>query len=338
MSMSESGERRKIMDEAAIWLMRMEHDASPQTHAEFDRWIRQGALHAREYLLAKATWTNLHGLDSSLRLNGPDGSEPVIPFPEQKTISFPDSTTRNRRTRRLATVAASVVLVAGAALAAAFWPLGSQSYTTATGTQESIQLADGSVIHLNTGSRARVEFTDRVRKVRLIEGEALFSVAHDANRPFVVVTDNARVRAVGTQFNVYRHGAAATRVAVVEGIVQVISPDSDVRLVAGEEVRVERGDIVKPPVSNVQRAVAWRARRLMFDDVDGARVEDIAREFNRYNRVQIHVEGDMIRARRMGGTFDADDPAPFIGFLSKDPDIIIEESSSRISIRPRASH
>src|SRR6202022_1799289 len=61
----------------------------------------------------------------------------------------------------------------------------------------------------------------------LTEGEALFEVEHDQKRPFIVLTPSARVRAVGTRFNVYEHpegaptGGNATTVSVLDGVVQI---------------------------------------------------------------------------------------------------------------------
>jgi len=44
----------------------------------------------------------------------------------------------------------------------------------------------------------RLNFSATVRRIRLERGEALFSVEHEANRPFLVLASAAIVRAVGT--------------------------------------------------------------------------------------------------------------------------------------------
>jgi transmembrane sensor len=96
-------------------------------------------------------------------------------------------------------------------------------YATAIGEQCSIALADGSTIELGARSRVRVHFTDKERDVEFLAGEALFGVAKDPARPFVVTTNNARVRAVGTQFDVHKR-TSGTTVTVLEGHVVVYSP------------------------------------------------------------------------------------------------------------------
>jgi transmembrane sensor len=74
--------------------------------------------------------------------------------------------------------------------------------------------------YLNAHSVVRATFTQHTRDLRLLEGEALFQVAHDGERPFRVRTLDATVRAVGTRFNV---DARQTRtvVSVLEGKVEV---------------------------------------------------------------------------------------------------------------------
>jgi transmembrane sensor len=230
-----------------------------------------------------------------------------------------------------------------AAVVAGWWLVttlapSAEVYATRVGDQKSIALSDGSVLDLNTESRARVQFSAGGRDVLLLEGEALFTVAHDANRPFRVHSGDVVVQAIGTRFNVYRTGET-TKVAVVEGVVQLSAGSGSgeesrggARLAAGEEAQVAHGRIVKTPTPDIHRAVAWKARQLVFQ---GDRVEDVVREFNRYSARPIRVEGETIRARRMSGVFDANDPSPLIQFLSRNPDVEVVRSEKEVLIRPR---
>jgi transmembrane sensor len=97
---------------------------------------------------------------------------------------------------------------------------------TETGEQRFVSLVDGSTLELNSRSRVRIRFSDRERDVDLIEGQALFHVAKDVARPFIVKSGTTLVRAVGTQFDVYRK-VSGTTVTVVEGRVAVLSPMLD---------------------------------------------------------------------------------------------------------------
>jgi transmembrane sensor len=75
-------------------------------------------------------------------------------------------------------------------------------------------------VELNARSRIRVALHAHERDVELIEGQALFRVAKDHARPFIVHSGNTNVLAVGTQFDVYKHHGETT-VTVVEGRVAV---------------------------------------------------------------------------------------------------------------------
>lgn len=118
----------------------------------------------------------------------------------------------------LAAVAASMLL---AVVTGTWFFTQRNTYTTGIGEQRSIVLSDGSTIQLNTGSRVRVRYSDAERDVDLLEGQALFRVAKNHDRPFVVDTNGARVRAVGTEFDVYRK-YGGTVVTVIEGKVAVL--------------------------------------------------------------------------------------------------------------------
>jgi len=97
------------------------------------------------------------------------------------------------------------------------------TFVTETGEQRFMKLSDGSTVELNSQSRVRIRFSGHDRNVDLIAGQALFHVSKDATRPFIVHSGSIQVRAVGTEFDVYRTDSG-TVVTVVEGRVAVLSP------------------------------------------------------------------------------------------------------------------
>jgi ferric-dicitrate binding protein FerR (iron transport regulator) len=110
----------------------------------------------------------------------------------------------------------------GASLLGLGWSMlapAGEYYASAVGEVRRIPLEDGSTLVLNTDSRARVHFGRELREVRLLQGEALFEVAHDARRPFVVQSAAWQVRAVGTVFGVRLRGTEVD-VTVSEGVVE----------------------------------------------------------------------------------------------------------------------
>lgn len=328
----------KIAEEAAIWVQRLREQDTPELQAAFSEWARQGTRHVEEFLFAQAIWKEFDRVDPSAagKFPTPHLDDSIVAFPQQAPVEVRISHGRRSAWRIAAGIAAAVV----AAFAwTQFAPFDRQrAYVTEVGEQKTLKLADGSLIRLNAVSRAVIDFDDNQRLVRLTEGEALFTVAHDTSRPFIVITDTARVRAVGTQFNVYRNDANGTRVAVIEGVVQVSTGNttatpSPLQLKAGDEAEVEHGRIQKAAKPDIERAVSWTHRKLMFP---GNELRDIVAQFNRYNDKPIRIETPELGSRRMSGVFDADDPAPLLNHLASDPHVEVIRGNDTIVIRRKA--
>jgi transmembrane sensor len=268
--------------------------------------------------------------------------------------------------RWVAGLAATVLVSVGSVL----WFTGPGSwttYSTKVGEQRALELADGSIVHLNTDSKIAVHLSGQSRTLRLVRGEALFSVKHDATRPFLVHSDNAVIQAIGTSFDVYRR-PRGTRVSVIEGLVQISSgadpvPEFPVQrspqngapaanqatlpsaaasgksrvsraqlLAAGEAAEVSvKGEVSHRETVDAIKAVAWRQRRLVFENDT---LNDIAAEFNRYNASpKIRVVGDGPANERFTATFDADAPEAVMEALADDPMLLIERIGNEIVIQ-----
>lgn len=249
----------QIYEEACTWFVESRAgDLDDTGRREFDRWLRKSPEHVSAYLEIAAIWHESPSHDPKgqwtadtlieLALKSDDdnvialvpGAAPLSASPvsaqDLKSISAPaqgvapvertralasSTGTREwlRRWRRLA-IAASILVILGGTLT--MLELSAPVYTTALGEQRSIQFEDGSTVELNSRSKIRVRYSKQERDVELIEGQALFHVAHDVSRPFIVAVGATRVRAVGTQFDVYKK-SNGTVVTVVEGRVAVYS-------------------------------------------------------------------------------------------------------------------
>lgn len=287
------------------------------------------------------------------------GGEPA--FPRE-----PEPVRRKARHPAVWLAAASLSI----AVAAGLWFLFSSEkavYSTEVGEQAKFSLADGSVVTLNARSVLAVEYTQSQRAVRMVAGEVLFDVAKDPDRPFRVMTDRAMIRAVGTSFNVRVRGGA-TRVTVVEGSVEVrlqdaarphgaqtleppdaVAPPGEeaspstglparnrsVRVEAGQQVRLEKETPEVVVVeANIEKATAWRQRRLVFD---AWQLSEVAAEFNLYSDRRIVIEDRELASRPVSGAFDADDPESFVLFLSAADLAVVERLEDGVMVlrRPR---
>lgn len=215
---------RLILDEASEWFVDFRvGDVDSSGRERFDEWLRRSPEHIRAYMEIAKTYVALPALEIAGKLDVDaliafvHSGENVVPFGNTSNVR-PYGRTPRLRPRFLAAVASAMVLtVAGAAWwKAERYPL----YTTDIGERRSITLADGSTVDMNVRSKLRIEFTKAERLVELLAGQALFQVAKDKNRPFIVRSGDATVRAVGTQFDVYRK-VSGTTVTVLEGRVAV---------------------------------------------------------------------------------------------------------------------
>lgn len=365
-------ELMKVAEQAAAWLIELE-EGGPRERAACAAWLEESPLHLEMFLRASAVdrMTELMAPESvealAQRHLADEGAVIALPLCRDSLIrvedSVPASVPERRRILnpgvsrswlRLAGIAAAVLLLlAGGAWYELFGPGAWESYETQVGEQRTVSLADGSVIYMNTVSRVDVRYSETARDVRLRDGEALFTVEHDTRRPFLVHVGNMVVQAVGTQFNVYRR-ETGTKVAVVEGVVQVSQRDAEPaasatatgarsvttrpraaeRLTAGQGMILGEDEALENPVPvNVAQVTAWRQRRLVFE---WQTLEEITAEFNRYNRApRIRVEGDEVRGRRYTAVFDVDNPQALLRFLSADDNLKFAAEGDDFVIRAR---
>lgn len=164
---------------------------------------------------------------------------------------------RGRRWAWRSAVAVAVVAFAALSVYLLQRDAGFDTYETAAGETERIDLADGSVVHLAAQSRLMVE-TEGARLVRLT-GEAVFDVVPNGER-FVVETATARTTVLGTTFGV-KASEFETDVVLASGAVALApraNPDAAVRLEPGQRSRVVGGQDPEPPTrADVTGALAW---------------------------------------------------------------------------------
>jgi transmembrane sensor len=244
---------------------------------------------------------------------------------------------RLRPWRRLYALAAAVAIAVVTLTYIVFSP--STTVVADAGQLRRVTLPDGSIVELSPESRVEVHFTAPERDIVLSRGDALFRVAKNAARPFIVQTGYVRVRAVGTVFGVQRDRGAVI-VTVAEGRVAVLDnsgkpaapmlrpiPVTEISLGANQQIIVPQGGPMGQvrPIDS-QRALAWAQGRFVFENTP---VSEVARRFNRYNSLQIDVSDPALAGRRVSAVFDDTDPEAFIVFLESVANVRVTHVSSR---------
>lgn len=380
---------QQTLDEAAEWFVDFrDGGANAAAQIQFNRWLCRSPDHVKAYLEIAALWSDVPNLankdeidvqaliayaleeDNVVPLGAPGGptpreeanslSQPEAPKPALQDVT-PLRRLRSHFTTRPSRWVAALLIACVGAAGMAWVELQRGLYSTDIGEQRSITLDDGSTIELNAKSRIRVRFTDQARDVDLMQGQALFHVAKDNARPFVVRSGEARVRAVGTEFDVYRRKSGTT-VSVVEGQVAVslndVSTGSPVspeplgtgaarnppssnaaawgpRLLvsAGEQAVVTAQSAARLKPADVAIATAWTQRQIIFQ---GTPLSDVVEEFNRYNRKQMVIDDEALRPIRVSGVFSSTEPASLLRFLREQVHLAVTESDGTLEISRKA--
>lgn len=334
-----------IIEQANGWLIEMQESGSNVAASnQFQEWLRKSPVHVREYLRAEANWAALASVewDTNVGAERIGQESNVINLAIQSKsseVALPE-TVRTSRIRLLAGIAATIILSIG--VASFFQAADEQVLATGLGEQRRVVLDDGSIVELNTQSEIEVVMTESTREIRLIDGEALFSVAKDASRPFIVDTSDAVVQALGTQFNVYKR-ADAVLVTVLEGRVSVSGGEktgsplnhvSPVELVQGDRAEITPNQPIVKSEADENDAIAWRESRLIFRDRP---LSDVINEFNRYNKLKLAIEDQSLASQKISAVFDANSPETLVKFISAGSNVVVDYSdASKIVISPRS--
>ncbi len=327
---------------AALWAAKVAGaPLTPDDQCCLDRWLAADIRHAGAFARAQAILLRMDRLraigGTALRASVPEVPPTLIETEVPPDVNIPVSTAAGLESvlpspRRFPTITRRRAILAGSTAAslalAGFFGSGLiwsgrsrrtapvdtvERFATRRGETRQVRLADGSVVTLNTNSTVSVRFTDKVRNIHLEHGEALFDVAKNKARPFVVTASDAVIRAVGTSFTVRALPEKPVQVLVREGVVEVSHRDlrvGKIRAVADTKAVIASDASIAVravPRIEVERNLAWQYGQISFENV---RLADAAQEFARYSDTKIAVD-PAVANHTITGMFPTNDPAGF---------------------------
>jgi transmembrane sensor len=205
-----------------------------------------------------------------------------------------------------------------------------------------VQFNEGSVAYLNTRTEVRWLGSDENRRVELVNGEALFDVVHDENRPFSVLLEGSEIRVLGTRFNVYRKDGGDVVVTVLEGTVEVRGfgqgasrPEWVRRVKANEQIQYRSiGLVSEPHETDPLVAVKWRSGLLQIPD--GAMLPQVLDELTRYTDKRILIRDPRLATVNVGGVFSTRNVREALQRLQTVAPIEVHESEDlyTLDVRP----
>lgn len=336
-----------IAAEAAVWIARLHGpDRSSLMECECLAWQARSEAHRVAFERCTDTWQDVAG--TTLR----DYATVAKFRADAKHRPLPNMWSHSAAGVALAGIAVVVMLVLMQP-----WPA-SDTYATNVGELRTVILEDGTRISLNTATRVRVALASSQRTVRVEEGEALFEVAKDARRPFVVHAADREVVALGTVFSVRltptsEIGSNALDVTLIEGQVSVRagSGASDkaaetrtVLLKPGDRMRLSEPGrraaagaqrvTMQMDRPRVDQLMAWRRSEAVFDDVP---LSDAVAEMNRYSRQPIVLVGDdSSKGMRISGLFRTGDNVAFARAVAALHGLVVHDRQDRVELVPRS--
>ncbi|WP_189487354.1 FecR family protein [Asticcacaulis endophyticus] len=296
-----------VNHQAAQWIIDSSEGAAA-TGGAMDDWLAEDDAHIEAYAEGLLIWEQLGQIAQD--------------SPSDRLI-------QHNRWRLPAGIAAmaAVVLLAFGFSSVFLMP----TYKTGIGEQRTVRLDDGTRLVLNTNSVLKVDFEKGIRRVRLERGEALFNVAHDKQRPFVVEANDGYVEAVGTLF-VVRSEARGMEVTLLSGLVDIghgeFNSSAKISLTPGDRWR-ETGAASVLDRPKIETVTAWRNGEIIFDETP---LNVAVAEVNRYTKKPIVLSDNRTAQRKISGVVRIAEPEIFVETVAGVYDLRVNNSDKAVTL------
>ncbi|HTK34517.1 MAG TPA: FecR domain-containing protein [Caulobacteraceae bacterium] len=313
MNLRSSQTQADVEAKAREWFIRLlDEDVAREELLAWGAWLDADASHRAAYERVEDAWQHMRAAEAT----APDAEELAADryVPDLSVSQWRKA--RRARLKLVSSIVVSLIAVLSVALVGWFWANSSvappQQFATQRARHTEAHLPDGSRIQLGAMTTLNVAFSARHREVGMVGGEALFHVAHDHRRPFVVRTPLAAITAVGTAFDVDIETHAVT-LTVTEGVVSVAPDphaneafrkrprvDQPIRIRAGQNLRMEwDGAHLILALSDSQSGATWTDGRLEYRNTPLRSVID---DVNRYTTKPIIIADPNLAYLQYTGT------------------------------------
>ena len=306
----------QIIQQAANWLTRLhDEDVSDAERQAFTRWCQADPRHAVAIERMRSLWGSLDTLPAQ---------------PARIALNRAFTPQRSRR----AQVAGVLGIVLCSWLGLQHLPVWMADQRTGIGERRQVALEDGSQLQLNSNSAVDVKFDGQRRVIELLQGELWVDVAKDAQRPFVVRTDQGTATALGTRYLVKRAADGTTVVTVIESSVAVKGQaDDEVKVTAGQRSVVDHGRATPAQAIGDADPDAWTRGLLKVDDQP---LGDVLQTLAGYRHGLLRFDPQALRNLRVSGVFKLDDTAAALATLADNLPIQVDYFTDwLVVVKPR---
>lgn len=313
----------KVEQEAASWFLAMQQpDISDKDKAAFMQWLKAGPNNQSEYFRLRKIW---QALPEAL------AQSTAVKQLTPKSTSAETTVKEKPKTIRLWHYASAACLCL-ALLIAQPWsePIAAEYYASQAGQTRLIELTDGSTIKLNNQSKVIIEYSKQQRLIRLVNGEAYFTVTKAKNRPFIVKHDNYHFTALGTEFLlrinqsikliVTEHSVAVND---NNGRNAVVKEASGIAISTG--INKEKSWQTLPN-NKREQLLAWRKQQLIFTKQP---LREVLVELDRYLQGSIHLSDANMANEPITGIFTLDNPENVLKLITEVLGLTLYQSKNK---------
>jgi transmembrane sensor len=285
-------------------------DANPEEAMALHDWL-EAPQNKAQFEAMEATWHKTHPSKATRKVNQEAAWRKIEPA---RSISW--------STIGIAASIAIVIAVGGWMYSRSLNDVELLTATTNDNTNQ-IALADNSQVTLykNTKIEYPKRFQKKSREVKLIAGEAFFSVEKDPGKPFIVLADFAKIKVVGTQFNVIMRDNNV-EVGVDEGTVLVYTDTDSIYVRQGSTAVVKSGQPAAAEEIDVN-TWAYATRKLVFKRTPMSKV---IRALEKTFRCTISVSNDNIKKCEMTATFNGESVDKILHLISESLNLKLEQN------------
>ena len=306
----------QIIQQAANWLTRLhDEDVTDADRQAFHLWCDADPRHAVAIERMRGLWGSLETLPAK---------------PARRALNRAFAPQRARGAQAVGVLG----LVLCGWIGLHHLPLWMADQRTGVGERRQIALEDGSQLQLNSNSAVDVKFDGHQRVIELLQGELWVEVAKDAQRPFVVRTDQGTATALGTRYLVKRAADGTTVVTVIESTVAVKGDTRDeVKVTAGQRVILDHGRAQPAQATGSADPDAWTRGLLKVNDQP---LSDVLQTLASYRHGMVRFDPQALHNLRVSGVFKLDDTAAALAALADNLPIQVEYFTDLlVVVKPR---
>ncbi len=305
----------KNIDEQAIsWLIKEKEGLSQIEKEQLEYWLEENPSHKKSYDTNKLLRQRFSNLSNSTK-------EKLL----EKANKGAKKTKFIERTKKFA-IAASIFLCISFGADYYFVPVYSQNFVSAQQLQNTLTLPDNSKIVLDVHSNLNINYYKGSRNVDFIDGRAVFYVAKDKERLFIIKTKDAKIEVVGTAFEVSNFDDNLS-VTVKEGTVKVSFDRKVTYLNQGDKIFVDKNKELKFAKTELENIASWEKGFLVFDKTS---LKDSLEEFSRYVDINIEYDNSKVAQIPITGKFSTNDFDKFLLALPKIYSITVDKNQNSL--------